>query len=84
MFIHRPDPIHPVRVDTPDPVFAEKGTHLDGDCRVVLLLTLNQAAVSRLVIPAQAGTQGGAARAISKDRGSRLRGNDECTLIARR
>ena len=24
MFIHRPDPIHPVRVDTPDPVFAEK------------------------------------------------------------
>ena len=24
MFIHRPDPIHPVRVDTPEPVFAEK------------------------------------------------------------
>jgi Mn-containing catalase len=24
MFIHRPDPIHQVRVDTPDPVFAEK------------------------------------------------------------
>jgi Mn-containing catalase len=24
MFIHRPDPIHPVRVDKPDPVFAEK------------------------------------------------------------
>ena len=24
MFIHRPDPIHQVRVETPDPVFAEK------------------------------------------------------------
>jgi Mn-containing catalase len=24
MFIHRPDPIHRVRIDTPDPVFAEK------------------------------------------------------------
>ena len=24
MFIHRPDPLHQVRVDTPDPVFAEK------------------------------------------------------------
>jgi hypothetical protein len=45
------------------------------------ILTLNQAAVSCLVIPAQAGTQGGGAQ--SARLGSRLRGNDERTPLTR-